>query len=305
MKIGVIGLGDIAQKAYLPVLTQKEGVELVFCTRNTEVLSHLVSKYRIKEYCTDYKSLIALNVDAVMVHAATAIHPDIADFFLKQGIPTFVDKPLANSAADCEKLYDTAEQYGQPLYVGFNRRHIPLYNQYLPGVQSGNNAELLALRWEKNRYNQPGHIRDFIFDDFIHPLDSINFNAKSDLSDAYVTYQKSNDLLARIDIQWQQNETLLHASMDRQHGSTNEIVSANFLGESFQFESFLQGYQWSNNQQTKLTLKDWTPMLASKGFVAMIDDWINVADKGKLDSKVIIRNIATHQLAESLYRRLS
>lgn len=26
MKIGIMGLGDIAQKAYLPVLTEKEGI---------------------------------------------------------------------------------------------------------------------------------------------------------------------------------------------------------------------------------------------------------------------------------------
>lgn len=34
MRIGIIGLGDIAQKAYLPVLSKKEGIELVLCTRN-------------------------------------------------------------------------------------------------------------------------------------------------------------------------------------------------------------------------------------------------------------------------------
>ncbi len=29
MKIGIIGLGDIGEKAYLPVLSEKEGLELV------------------------------------------------------------------------------------------------------------------------------------------------------------------------------------------------------------------------------------------------------------------------------------
>ena len=38
MRIGIIGLGDIAQKAYLPVLNEKEGIELVLCTRNKEKL---------------------------------------------------------------------------------------------------------------------------------------------------------------------------------------------------------------------------------------------------------------------------
>lgn len=304
MKIAIIGLGDIAQKAYLPVITQLEGVELVFCTRNSDTLARLSNKYRVKEYCTDYKLLPQFNVDAVMIHAATSAHPEIARYFLHQGIATFVDKPLANSAALCEELYELAEIKSQPLYVGFNRRHIPLYNQHMIGVQRGDCAELSSLRWEKNRFNQVGEIKDFIFDDFIHPLDSVNIYGKSDISDAYITHQMQGDKLARVDIQWQQNNQLLHASMNRQHGITNEIVSANIAGESYQFDSFSQGYRWRENEQVRLSLKDWTPMLASKGFDAMIADWLAVVSSGKLDSDVVCRNIASHQLADSLYQKL-
>ena len=300
MRIGIIGLGDIAQKAYLPVITQIEGVELVFCTRNFEVLSRLADKYRVKDFCTDYKELVGLKVDAVMIHAATKVHPEIAYYFLQHGIPTFVDKPLANSAAHCEWLYDAAEKYQQPLYVGFNRRHIPLYNQYLVDVQNGTRNDLLSLRWEKNRFNQPGEVREFIFDDFIHPLDSVNIHAKSQLSDAYVTQQSSGGMLGRLDIQWQHGNTILHASMNRQHGITSERVSANFVNESYEFDSFSDGSQRQANQQQLLRLKDWTPMLESKGFYAMIDDWITVIQKGSMDTQVIARNVASHQLAEAL-----
>ncbi|MDG4870482.1 Gfo/Idh/MocA family oxidoreductase, partial [Guyparkeria sp. 1SP6A2] len=83
---------------------------------------HLAAQYRITKTCTQYQDLLKFQVDAVMIHAATAAHPEIAAFFLRHGIATFVDKPLANSAADCEQLYALAEQYQQPLYVGFNRR---------------------------------------------------------------------------------------------------------------------------------------------------------------------------------------
>ncbi len=49
MKIGIIGLGDIAKKAYLPVLTERENTQLVLCTRNEAVLQKLAEKYRIQE----------------------------------------------------------------------------------------------------------------------------------------------------------------------------------------------------------------------------------------------------------------
>ena len=110
MKIGIIGLGDIAQKAYLPVMAQLEGIELVFCTRNLKTLTQLAQRYRVNEYCQDYRTLLNMQVDAVMIHAATQVHVEIAAFFLEQGIPTFVDKPLADSAEEVESLYQLAEQ---------------------------------------------------------------------------------------------------------------------------------------------------------------------------------------------------
>lgn len=305
MKIGIIGLGDIAQKAYLPVLTQLPEIELVFCTRNSDSLQKLATQYRIQYTCSRYQDLLHFHVDAVMIHTATSVHPDIAAFFLRHGIATFVDKPLANNAAACEMLYELAAQHRQPLYVGFNRRHIPLFNQHLSGVQQGQRQDLLGLRWEKHRHALPGEIRTFLFDDFIHPLDSVNLSAKADLQDVYVTHHMADNQLARIDVQWQQGATLLQASMNRQFGITTERVSAQFINQSYEFESFIAGKCWQDNQQIQLALQDWTPMLASKGFHAMVEHWLQVVRKGELDHAIIERNLASHQLAEALCTRIT
>ncbi len=305
MKIGIIGLGDIAQKAYLPVITTLPNVELVLCTRNSDIVRQLAQQYRIPETCTDYRQLLHYHVDAVMVHAATSVHPEIAEFFLKNGIPTFVDKPLADSAQACEVLYELAEKYHQPLYVGFNRRHIPLFNHHLPQLQHNQLANLRSLRWEKNRYNLTGDARTFIFDDFIHPLDSVNLCAKTDLQDVYVTHQRNADQLARLDVQWQAGETILHASMNRQFGNTGERVQVTLINEAYEFDSFVAGQCWKENQQQSLTLKDWTPMLESKGFKHMILDWFSVVQAGVLPQQIIDRNIASHQLAEAICNKIS
>ncbi|MBD0786160.1 Gfo/Idh/MocA family oxidoreductase [Vibrio sp. Y2-5] len=304
MKIGIVGLGDIAQKAYLPVITSIPDIELVFCTRSEHSLKTLANQYRVSSYCRDYKELLGFNVDAVMIHAATAVHPEIASYFLSHGIPTFVDKPLADSAQACEALYELAQKHNQPLYVGFNRRHIPLFNQHLSGLHLGTLDNLRVLRWEKHRYNLTGDIRTFIFDDFIHPLDSVNLFAKADLQDVYVSHHMSGNQLARIDVQWQHGETLLQASMNRQYGITGERVQAHLVNEAYEFDSFVSGKRWTENQQASLSLKDWTPMLESKGFAHMINDWISVVEKGSLATSVIERNLASHQLAEALCNKI-
>ncbi|WCP69214.1 Gfo/Idh/MocA family oxidoreductase [Vibrio tubiashii] len=300
MKVAIIGLGDIAQKAYLPVICQRVDVEPIFCTRNPEILAGLGQQYRVEKQCQDYQQLLAFAPDAVMIHAATSAHREIAAYFIKQGIPTFVDKPLADSAQDVEFLYELAEKHNQPLYVGFNRRHIPLYNQHIKELGQGEVGDLTSLRWEKHRYNQPGDIRTFVFDDFIHPLDSVNLNAQAKLDDVYVTAQFDQRQLARVDVQWQSDLTLLHASMDRQFGVTKERVSATYANKALEFDSFVEGRVWQQSQESKLVLKDWTPMLASKGFDCMIQDWLDIVKVGKLATETISRNIASHQLAEHL-----
>ncbi len=201
MKIAMIGLGDIAQKAYLPVLAQWPDIELVLCTRNPKVLGTLATRYRVSATCTDYRDVLQYGVDAVMVHAATDVHSTLAAFFLRLGIPTFVDKPLAASAQECDNLYELAEKYNQPLYVGFNRRHIPLYNQHLFELAQQECGALRSLRWEKHRHALPGDIRTFVFDDFIHPLDSVNLSRQCNLDDLHLTYHMSEGLLARLDVQ--------------------------------------------------------------------------------------------------------
>lgn len=298
MKIAIIGLGGIAQKAYLPILTQLEDIELVFCTRDKATLMRLSAQYRVNTLYQDYRQLSAANIDAVMIHSSTRSHPEITSYFIQLGIATFVDKPLANNAFDCENLYELASKKNVPLYMGFNRRFIPLYQPYLY------NEALLSLRWEKNRFDLPGELRHFIFDDFIHPLDGVNLYGKATIEDINIVTQFKDSQVTRLDLQWQQNGTLLHASMNRLHGVSNEVVSFNYENCSYQFDSFISGKKWQGNQQTALNLADWTPMLESKGFVAMIKDWLQVVSLGKLDDVIVKRNLASHQLVEEVCQKI-
>ena len=73
MKVAIIGLGDIAQKAYLPVICQRADIEPIFCTRNPETLAKpSVNSIEVEKLCQDYQQLLAFAPDAVMIHAATS-----------------------------------------------------------------------------------------------------------------------------------------------------------------------------------------------------------------------------------------
>jgi hypothetical protein len=57
LKIGIIGLGDIAQKAYLPVLSGLEDIECHIHTRDKAKLTAIKDKYRFEKAHENIESL--------------------------------------------------------------------------------------------------------------------------------------------------------------------------------------------------------------------------------------------------------
>ena len=224
MRIALIGLGDIAQKAYLPLLASDERVTPLLCTRNPQVLGRLGRQYRTPELFTEVDALLASRPDAVMIHAATAVHGKLAEQCLRAGIPTFVDKPLCDNAAEVEALANLALAQDCPLFVGFNRR-------YLPAMRAArtDNQPLTELNWQKHRHALPGLPRQFLFDDFIHVLDSLCFYGGAPEGDLHAVLRRSSqqpELLAGVSVAWQSGDCAVSGSMNRSAGLTEERIDA-------------------------------------------------------------------------------
>ncbi len=69
IKVGVIGLGNIAQKAYLPVDSQlQDRFEWYLVSRQAEKLQYLQKKYGFQHGTTRVDDLFEENVQAVFIH---------------------------------------------------------------------------------------------------------------------------------------------------------------------------------------------------------------------------------------------
>src|SRR6266545_1744815 len=123
LRVALVGIGDIARKAYLPVLALRADVEVHLCTRSSATLAEMGDAYRIPHRYRDLDALLRAGVDAAFVHAATAAHPHLVERLLTAGAHVYVDKPLADTYSAAERLGEIARQRGRTLFVGFNRRH--------------------------------------------------------------------------------------------------------------------------------------------------------------------------------------
>src|SRR4051812_34930640 len=92
LRVALIGLGDIAQKAYLPVLADRTDLELVLVTRNEETLARLGARYGgvTAGTATRLEDVLDGELDAAFVHAATSAHHQIVERLLSAGVPVLV-----------------------------------------------------------------------------------------------------------------------------------------------------------------------------------------------------------------------
>lgn len=219
MKVGVIGLGDIAQKAYLPVLTTRPGVELHLQTRTPATLRRIGDAHHVPagQRHTGLDALIAQGLDAAFVHAPTAAHPEIVTRLLEAGVPTYVDKPLAYELDESRALVELAEARGVGLAVGFNRRYAPGYAQC-----ADHPRDLIIM--QKNRIGLPEDPRTLVLDDFIHVVDTLRFLLPGEADHIDVRAVVREGLMHQVVLQLSGDGFTALGVMNRLSGSTEEIL---------------------------------------------------------------------------------
>jgi virulence factor len=289
-KIGVIGLGDIAQKAYLPLITSME-VPLVFCTRNEEKLIRLSKKYRVNEISVDYKELPNFGVDAVFLHTATDSHYDIARFFLEKGIHVFVDKPVSDQIEEVHELYRLAEEKECVLFCGFNRRYIAKIQEM---IHTGQPDTLLI---QKNRYNLPGTIRSFIFDDFIHVVDTLLFLFQEDDYEIKFNASVENNQIRHITLMLHGDNSTAIGMMNRMSGKKEERIEYTKDNKKVILEDLDQSWVFEKEQVMLHTSGDWMNTLEKRGFKALIEAYFNAIDESNYVDPLTLRS---HRLCATL-----
>ncbi|WP_061810093.1 Gfo/Idh/MocA family protein [Rossellomorea vietnamensis] len=294
MKIGLIGLGDIAKKAYLPVLSEKEGIELVLCTRNTETLHTLGEKYRVEERVQTVEELIAANIDAVFVSTATEAHYEITQKLLENDIHVYIDKPISLNFRETERIVQLAKENGKIAMVGFNRRFIPKVKEL---KEHGKPSFLLM---QKNRFAAPDKPRRFVVEDFIHVVDTLRFLMDSTVKDVKVQSLKKGDLLHHLVIQLIGEDCTAVGIMNRDGGVTEEIIEFSAGHHKYIVDSLVETTHYHNKEMSVSSFGDWEPTLYKRGFYDLVDHFIECVEKGQEPDPSIEDSLITHEICERI-----
>ena len=298
LRIGVVGLGGIAQKAWLPVLGAADGWTLQAAwSPGKEKALRICEGWRIPY--ADSLEQLAAQCDAVFVHTSTASHFEVVSRLLHAGVHVCVDKPLADKLNEAESLVELAARRKLTLMVGFNRRFAPLYRELK--TQMGSAA---SLRMDKHRSDSVGHdLRFTLLDDYLHVVDTALWLAggTARLSGGSLQTTAQGEMLY-AEHHFSTPQLEVTTSMHRRAGSQREWVQAVTDGGLY---AVCDMREWQEERGLGVIMRPvpgWQTTLEQRGFAGCARHFIECVQNQTVPETAGEQALLAQRVVEKLWR---
>jgi len=144
-RLGFLGLGWIGRNRMQALLDSGLGTVVAVADPDAEAARQsadatgALARSRLEE-------LLELGLDGIVIASPSALHAGQAILALESGVPVFVQKPLARSAAEAEAVLAVAQQLGRPFGVDLSYRHTRAAQRMRSELRSGRIGQAFAAQ---------------------------------------------------------------------------------------------------------------------------------------------------------------
>jgi predicted dehydrogenase len=151
LRIGVIGLGWFGE-IHAETIKGVANLELAaLCTRTESRLTEQGKKFGVKKLYRDYTELLAdPEIDAVSICTMWDQHTEPAVAALQAGKHVFLEKPIASTVADAQKIVAASKGAKGILFIGHIVRFNPRYRMAKQAIDAGRIGKIVALSSRRN-----------------------------------------------------------------------------------------------------------------------------------------------------------
>jgi predicted dehydrogenase len=132
LRVGVIGLGEVAQVIHLPVLqdlADRYEVAAV-CDISPGLLQRIGDRYSVESrYAVAADMVAGEDLDCVFVLNSDEYHAECVVAALRRGMHVFVEKPMCLSPQEGAAIIRARDDAGRAVMVGYMRRFAPAFVQ--------------------------------------------------------------------------------------------------------------------------------------------------------------------------------
>ena len=154
---GIIGCGEVTEVKSGPALQQATGSKLVAVMRRTGSLAEdYARRHNVARFYDNADAIIAdPDVDAVYIATPPGSHLEYALRVAAAGKPCYVEKPMARSFVECQRMIDAFERAGLPLFVAYYRRALPRFVKVKELIDSGRLGHVTGCRYHRLTPDRP------------------------------------------------------------------------------------------------------------------------------------------------------
>ncbi len=171
-KTAVIGVGSLGRhhaRNYAELSNNGKTNFIGVCDADEETARKIAAENNC-DYFTDWREMLD-KVNAVSIVTPTDTHCEIACAFLENGADVLVEKPIARTLEEADKMIKAAEKSGAKLMVGHLERYNPAMVALRPHVTNPLYFEIHRVSPFPNRSLDV----DVVLDVMIHDLDAIQW----------------------------------------------------------------------------------------------------------------------------------
>lgn len=149
IKVALVGCGEVAERRHLPgLLRLNKNVSVVaICDVDFDKVCRVAGKFKINRVYDNFSELLLREEpDVVSVCTPPSTHGSVALEALSQGCHVLLEKPMALTVEECDRLIFTAQKKGLKLCVAHNQRFYPPYLRAQELVNAGKIGALTNMR---------------------------------------------------------------------------------------------------------------------------------------------------------------
>lgn len=229
IRVAVAGVGEFG-KNHARVWSAIEGVELVaIVDQNEQRAAKIAAEFGAKAIA-DLGLLAREGVDAVSVAVPTTDHAEVGCRLLDAGLDVLVEKPMAASLAEADRLIAAARRSGRILQIG----HVERFNGAVSEAQKIISKPMFFEVHRLGIFSPRSLDVDVVYDVMIHDLDILLA-----LVDAPVVDLKAVGIPVITD-----KVDIAHARVEFQTGTVANVTASRVSTERVRKMRFFQAHEY-------------------------------------------------------------
>ena len=176
-RVAVIGAGSFG-KNHERVVAESDRAELKYVVDANQARADEFAGPRAAVATTDFRDVIG-TVDAAIIAVPTVAHAEVACALLEAGVDVLIEKPIASTLEEADRIVQTAERHGRIVQVG----HLERFN---PAILAVEKLATIPLFFEIHRmsvFTLRSLDIDVVLDLMIHDLDIVLAFARTELKE--------------------------------------------------------------------------------------------------------------------------